>query len=74
MPTQKGLPENVLPHLYQIIQSLCISPAMVANKQTALQIVLSNAGITLARAGVGFLIGIAVGFVLALLMRMVVFQ
>ena len=64
----KRSPQNVLPHLYQIIQSV-FSTAMVSNKQTALQIVLSNAGITLYRAGIGFLIGIAVGFLLALLMR-----
>ncbi len=67
----KRTPENVLPHLYQIIESV-FSSAMVANKQTALQLVMSNAGITLYRAGIGFLIGIAVGFTLALLMRMFV--
>ncbi len=65
----KRTPQNVLPHLYQIIESV-FSTAMVSNKQTALQIVMSNAGITLYRAGIGFLIGIAVGFALALLMRM----
>ena len=64
----KRTPQNVLPHLHQIFQSV-ISTAMVSNKQTALQIVISNAGITLYRAGIGFLIGIAVGFLLALLMR-----
>ncbi|MDC7226657.1 MAG: ABC transporter permease subunit [Spirochaetales bacterium] len=64
----KRSPQNVLPHLYQIIQSV-FSTAMVSNKQTALQIVLSNAGLTLYRAGIGFLIGIAVGFLLALLMQ-----
>lgn len=65
----KRTPENVLPHLWQIFDSI-ISTDMVNGKQTALQIVLSNAGITLFRAGVGFLIGTLVGFVLALLMNM----
>ncbi len=65
----KRTPENVLPHLWQIFESV-ISPNLVNGKQTALQVVLSNAGITLMRAGLGFLIGIAVGFVLALLMNM----
>lgn len=66
---RKRTPENVLPHIYQIIQSI-FSNDMVNNNQTALQIVLSNAGITLLRAGMGFLIGTAVGFLLALLMNM----
>jgi len=65
----KRSPENVLPHLYQIIESI-ISRDLVSNSQTALQIVLSNAGITLFRAGIGFLIGTAVGFVLSLLMNL----
>lgn len=65
----KRTPENVLPHLYQIIESI-YSSKLISSTQTALQIVLSNAGITLYRAGIGFLIGIAVGFVLALIMNM----
>lgn len=65
----KRSPENVLPHLYQIFQSV-ISKDLVNSSQTALQIVLSNAGITLLRAGIGFLIGIAIGFALALLMNL----
>ncbi len=65
----KRTPENVLPHLYQIFDSI-ISPNLVNGRETATQIVLSNAGITLARAGIGFLIGVGVGFVLALLMNM----
>ena len=63
----KRTPENVLPHLYQIFESVS-SSKMANGSQTALQIVLSNAGITLLRAGIGFVMGIAVGFVLALLM------
>ncbi len=65
----KRSPENVLPHLYQILQSV-ISSDLVNSSQTALQIVLSNAGITLMRAGIGFLIGIIIGFALALLMNL----
>mgnify|MGYP003817835165 CR=1 FL=1 len=65
----KRSPENVLPHLYQIIGSV-FDTNLVNGKQTALQIVLSNAGITLFRAGIGFLIGTLVGFILALLMNM----
>ena len=65
----KRTPENVLPHLGQVAESV-ISQKKVSSNQTALQVVLSNAGITLLRAGIGFIIGTAVGFVLALLMRM----
>jgi len=65
----KRTPENVLPHLYQILESI-ISQKLVNSTQTALQIVLSNAGVTLLRAGIGFLIGIAIGFLLALLMSL----
>lgn len=67
----KRSPENVLPHLYQIMESV-ISKDLVSSSQTALQIVLSNAGITLFRASLGFLIGTAIGFALALLMNMFV--
>ena len=63
----KRTPENVLPHLYQIIGSV-FSTQKVNGTQTATQIVLSNAWITLERAGIGFVLGAAVGFVLALLM------
>ncbi len=65
----KRTPENVLPHLYQILESV-FSTKKVSSTQTALEIVLSNAGITLLRAGIGFLIGIAIGFLLALLMNL----
>lgn len=65
----KRTPENVLPHIYQIIESI-FSQKLVNGSQTALQIVLSNAAVTLIRAGIGFLIGSAIGFVLALLMNM----
>jgi NitT/TauT family transport system permease protein len=65
----KRSPENVLPHLYQIAESI-VSQDLVNGSQTALQIVLSNAQITLVRAGIGFLIGTGVGFGLALVMNM----
>ena len=65
----KRTPENVLPHLYQIIESV-FSKNLVNGSQTAFQIVMSNAGITLLRAGIGFLIGIVIGYVLALLMNL----
>ena len=65
----KRTPENVLPHLHQILQSV-FSTRLVSNRQTALQIVLSNAGITLIRAGIGYCIGIIIGFILALFMNL----
>jgi len=65
----KRTPENVLPHLYQIIGSI-FSSQKANSTQTALQIVLSNAWITLERAGIGFLLGALVGFLLALLMSL----
>ncbi len=64
----KRSPENVLPHLTQIIESI-FSKNLVNGSQTAFQIVLSNAGITLLRAGIGFVIGAGIGFILALLMN-----
>lgn len=65
----KRTPENVLPHLYQIIGSI-FSSNLVNNNQTAFQIVLSNTGVTLLRAGIGFLIGAFIGYVLALIMNL----
>ena len=63
----KRTPENVLPHLTQIIGSV-FSTQKANATQTALQIVLSNAWVTLMRAGIGFVLGAGVGFLLALLM------
>ncbi len=65
----KRTPENVLPHISQIIESI-FSDKMVSNNQTALQIVLVNAKDTLLRAGTGFIIGMACGFILALIMEL----
>ena len=65
----KRTPENIPPHISGIINSL-LSDKKINGSQTALQMVLENAGATLSRAGVGYLIGIASGFVLALLMSL----
>jgi len=65
----KRTPENVLPHIAQIFESV-ISSKAVSKGQTALQIVLSNAGATLTRVAIGFTIGAALGFLLALAMRL----
>ena len=66
----KRTPEYVLPHLYQIIASV-FDTNLVNGTQTAFQIVLANAGMTLLRAGIGFVLGAGIGFVLALLMNLV---
>jgi NitT/TauT family transport system permease protein len=65
----KRTPENVLPHIHKIIESV-FSKKQVSQGQTAFQIVASNAGATLTRAGIGFIIGAALGFLLALAMRL----
>lgn len=65
----KRTPEYILPHLYQIGESI-ISKDTVSKSQTALQIVLENAGITLYRALIGFLVGMVIGYILAILMSL----
>ena len=65
----KRSPENVLPHLFQILQAL-FSGKEVSNGMTAVAIVLTSAAATLLRAIAGFLLGMAVGFGLALLMKL----
>lgn len=65
----KRSPENVLPHLYQIIQA-AFSTKKVTADMTATQAVLSSAGVTLLRALLGFALGAIIGFVFALLMKM----
>jgi NitT/TauT family transport system permease protein len=65
----KRTPENVLPHIYQIIAAI-FDDKMVSNKMTAIALVLTSAKATLFRAAWGFLIGTIAGFVLALLMKL----
>lgn len=65
----KRTPENILPHIYQILYSF-ISPKQVAGGQTVTQVVLSSTGATIGRAVIGFLLGTVSGFVLALLMKL----
>lgn len=69
MGSVKRTPENVLPHLWQIGESV-LSQKPVSSGQTALQIVLVSARDTLLRAFTGFLIGMVAGFALALLMKL----
>jgi NitT/TauT family transport system permease protein len=64
----KRTPEKVFPHLSQIAQSI-VDPKIISNDQTSIELVLMNAAATLERAGIGFLIGAASGFLLALLMK-----
>lgn len=63
----KRTPENVLPHLYQIVAA-AFSPKQVANGMSASLVVLSSAKLTLLRAFIGFLIGASAGYLLALIM------
>lgn len=65
----KRTPENVLPHLWQIVASV-FDPSPVSGGMSAVQVVLTAAGATLTRALIGFLVGMAAGFLLALLMRL----
>jgi NitT/TauT family transport system permease protein len=65
----KHTPENVMPHLYQILFA-AVSTKSVANGLTASQIVLVSASQTLFRALLGFLLGTVLGFGLALLMEL----
>ena len=65
----KRTPENILPHLWGILESV-FSNKTINGGQTALQMVMTNAAATLSRAGIGYIIGIGCGFVLALLMSL----
>jgi len=65
----KRTPENILPHLYQIIAAI-FSSKKVANGMTATQIVLTSAQATLLRALLGFALGAALGFFFALIMKL----
>lgn len=68
METTKRTPENVLPHVSQILGSV-VDDKMVSNNMTATQIVLKSAKATLERALIGFLFGTLFGFLMALLMK-----
>lgn len=65
----KHTPENILPHLYQIIQA-AFSSKPVSQGMSAVGVVLISARATILRAILGFLIGAVAGFVLALLMKL----
>lgn len=65
----KRTPENIMPHLYQIIEA-AFSPKPVANGMSATMVVLTSARATLVRALGGFLLGAILGFLLALLMKL----
>ncbi|MDD6362044.1 MAG: ABC transporter permease subunit [Lachnospiraceae bacterium] len=65
----KRTPENILPHLYQIIAA-AFSMKAVSGGMTATGVVLTSARATLFRALGGFAIGAGLGFLLALLMKL----
>lgn len=65
----KRTPENILPHLYNVI-AMAFSKEKVAGKLTASQVVFQSAGATLLRALLGYILGAFVGFVLALIMKL----
>jgi NitT/TauT family transport system permease protein len=65
----KRTPENVLPHIHQIVQSI-FNAKPVSNRMTAVEIVLTSAGATLLRAGPGLVFGALLGFALAVLMHL----
>lgn len=65
----KRTPENILPHLYQIVAAV-FSSKKVTNGMTASMVVLTSAQATVLRAMAGFILGAAAGFILALLMKL----
>ncbi len=65
----KRTPENILPSLLSIIESI-LSDDKINGSQTAFEMVLTNASATLSRAGIGFLVGSVLGFALALIMHL----
>ncbi len=62
-------PINVLPHITQIIGSF-FSGDKVSGQMTMAELIAMSCNETLVRAGIGFLIGTAAGFILALLMSL----
>ena len=69
MGKTKRTPENVLPHVSQIVNSV-LDNKLVSNSQTASQIVWNSAKATLERAFIGFVVGTLFGFLMALLMKL----
>lgn len=65
----KRTPVNVLPHLWEIIASF-FSDNKVTGTMTMIELIGTSCAETLSRAGIGFLIGTLVGYVLALLMNL----
>ena len=65
----KRTPVNVLPHLYEIIGSF-FSDKKVTGKMTMIELIGTACGETLSSAGIGFLTGIVLGYILALLMNL----
>ncbi|MGN1340580.1 MAG: ABC transporter permease [Oscillospiraceae bacterium] len=65
----KRTPVNVLPHLWEIIGSF-FSDKKVTGKFTMIELIGTSCAETLSRAGIGFLIGTLLGYVLALLMNL----
>ena len=63
-------PVNVLPHLYQIIGSFFDTKSITGSGDTIATLVFSSAAETLSRALIGFLIGMVLGYALALLMHL----
>lgn len=65
----KRTPENIMPHLYQILAA-AFSTKPVASGMSATMVVLTSARATILRALLGFLVGTGIGFLLALVMKM----
>ena len=65
----KRTPVNVLPHLWEIIGSF-FSDKKVTGKLTMIELIGTSCGETLSRAGIGFVIGTLLGYILALLMNL----
>lgn len=62
-------PINILPHLTDIIKSF-FDGKMVTGNKTMLGVIGTACKETLSRAGIGFIIGMAVGFIFALIMNL----
>ena len=65
----KRSPENILPHLYQIIAA-AFSGKKVSAGMSASMVVLTSAKATVLRAILGLMLGTTAGFLLALLMKL----